>query len=124
MLPPAGHRRQAATDIAALQSDRGDAPKSDHARVFLRGAADFVDQSQVGHVQAEDQGDGKPLLVHRALRVARASPFARRLPAAGGGGRAGGNAACVGGATGASSQSSPLSVSKTYCPVVTRVLEG
>ena len=80
-LPARGHRERPAAALAPLQPHRRAAAEGGHARLQLRDRPDLVDQPRGGRVQARAQRDGQPLPVHRALRLPRAAPQPRRLPA-------------------------------------------
>ncbi len=80
-LPARGHRDGAAAALEPLQPHRRAAAQGDRARAQLRRDPDLLDEPRRGRLEAQAAGDGQPLPVHRALRVPRAPPEPRRLPA-------------------------------------------
>src|SRR5580698_4166844 len=74
-----GNRGLLAAAFCALQSDGGTAAEDDDPRVQLDNDPDNLAQPQNGSGEAEDPGDGKPLLVHLPLPLAGEAPEPRGL---------------------------------------------
>ena len=80
-LPPDRHRRLPAVLVAPLQPHRGAAAQG-RSCAATRGPSIPITwrNRRTGRGQAEDQGDGQPLPLHRPLRLAREVLQPRRLP--------------------------------------------
>ena len=79
-LPANRDRRLPPVPLAALQPDGGTAAEDHRARILLDGHADHLAQPARRRIEAQDQGDGQPLPVHRALLLAGEVLQPRRLP--------------------------------------------
>src|SRR6185295_7770254 len=70
---------------STLQPDGRTSIEGDRARLLVDGDSDLVAEPPQRRRQAEDQGDGRALRVHRVVRLAREVLLAWRLPQTAGG---------------------------------------